>query len=309
MTMETIAQKPQGVSTYDFETGATTYDLSQMTAGQRWRCAISQATEAARRRFPHSTDRIERAYELVHAAKVVLHPREKTATVRSSDGTRAYTVNGVCECPDATRAPEAYCKHRLAVSILREALETMKVFGTASGLITLAPKRLATDEETPVTTPEPAQDPEIPAMPPVTTAVRHLDMTTWPTDAMPEQATPVLAAEVIPSTPRIPREFLYEIRGHTAILWGGLLHMAHAAGMHSMQVDVVTVTPEYAVMRATARFNDGGEWSDIGDASPTNVGKQIAPHFIRMASTRAMARCLRTALNIPYVASCELSDD
>ena len=40
---------------------------------------------------------------------------------------------------------------------------------------------------------------------------------------------------------------------------------------------------------ATAKFNDGGEWSDIGDATPQNVGKKVSAAFIRMASTRAMA--------------------
>ena len=84
--------------------------------------------------------------------------------------------------------------------------------------------------------------------------------------------------------------------------------MAHEAGLYSMVVDVVTVTPGFAVMRATARFNDGGVWSDIGDASPDNVGKQMQASFIRMASTRAMARVVRTALDVPYLAACELPD-
>jgi hypothetical protein len=108
--------------------------------------------------------------------------------------------------------------------------------------------------------------------------------------------------------PSIPREFLYEVEGATAIRWGGLLHIAHQAGLFSMEVDVVTVTPEFAVMRATARFNDGGVWSDLGDATPANVSKKVGKHFIRMASTRAMARVCRLALNIPYVCSVELDD-
>lgn len=279
--MATIAQTTQGVSTYDLETGTTTYDLTQMSAGLRWQCAVSQATEAARRRFPHSLDRIERAYSLVHAASVVLHPATKSATVTSSDGTRTYHVNGTCACPDAPRAPEAYCKHRLAAAILRKAVGLVEEWKAATAPVTMTPQALETTEEVA----EPVTEEPVPT------------------------AAPVLEAEVEGSTPRIPREFLYDRHGTTAILWGGLLHMAHEAGMHSMTVDVVTVTPEVAVMRATARFNDGGEWSDIGDAAPGNVGTRIAPHFIRMASTRAMARVLRLALDVPYVCSCELSDD
>lgn len=293
--MSSIAQKPTGVSSYDWETGATTFNVPQMDAGTRFRCAISQATEAARRRFPHSNDRIERAYELVHAAKVVLHPKTRTATVTSSDGTKTYTVNGVCACPDASKAPESWCKHRLAVAILKKALEIMKAFGTASGPVTIQAEKLPTEEEeTSVTveesvTVEPEPEPE-------------------PVPVIEAEVVPVLEAEVVPIPPRIPREFLYDNHGTPAILWGGLLHMAHEAGLCAMQVDVVTVTPEFAVMRATATFNDGGVWTDIGDATPLTVGKKVKDSFIRMASTRAKARCLRTALDIDYMAHCELPD-
>jgi hypothetical protein len=46
--------------------------------------------------------------------------------------------------------------------------------------------------------------------------------------------------------------------------------------------------------------------SDIGDASPASVGRNIAPHLIRMASTRATSRALRTLLNEGSVAFEEL---
>ena len=316
-----LPEKPMGVSTYDWETGETTYDVPRMDAGQRWRCSISQATEAARRRFPHSNDRIERAYELVHAAKVVLHPKDKTATVTSSDGSRSYHVNGACECPDAVKAPEGWCKHRLSVGILRKALEIMKTFGMAKGPVTIQAEKLATEEEA---------APDLPVLEPVTTTVQmptcpefqaavtqpdaprmvtvhEADVGTIEDDGF-DPLAPVVEAEVIPSVPRIPREFLYDNHGTPAILWGGLLHMAHQSGLCALQVDVVTVSETFAVMRATATFNDGGVWTDIGDATPQNVGKKVAASFIRMASTRAKARCLRTALDIDYVAHCELPD-
>ena len=315
--MTSVAQKPQGVSTYNWETGETTFDVTQMNAGQKFRCAISQATEAARRRFPHSNDRIERAFELVHAAKVVLHPATKTATVTSSDGAKAYTVHGVCECPDAsTKAPEGYCKHHLAVLILKKALEIMKAFGTATAPVTLPAEKLATEEEeTPVET--------IPTIPQVQTAVRHLDMATWPTvepvtaepvtevvepaPAVSEPA-PVLEAEVVPSFPRIPREFLYERQGHTAILFGGLLHMAHQQGLLSLSEAVTHVADSYVLAEARAEFHDGRVFRGIGDSTPDNVGKLVKLHWRRMAGTRAKARALRDALNIPYVCSVELDD-
>ena len=281
--MGTIPENTNHVqmSTYDWETGATTYNAPAMDAGQRFRCAISQATEAARKRFPHSSDRIEKAYALVHEGKVVLHPQTKTATVGSSDGTKAYTVNGHCDCPDAPRAPEGVCKHKFAALILRKASVLVKAFTQATE---------------PVTVQAEAMDVQ---------AVEAAAVETSEPEAAPAA---IVEAEVIPSVPHIPREFLYEVEGATAIRWGGLLHLAHQAGLCSMTVEVVTVSTDLAVMRATATFNDGGVWTDIGDSSPQNVSKKVGKHFIRMASTRAMARCLRTAMDIPFVSSVELDE-
>jgi hypothetical protein len=38
-------------------------------------------------------------------------------------------------------------------------------------------------------------------------------------------------------------------------------------------------------------------FTGIGDASPANVSRNIAPHIIRQAETRAKARALRDAIN------------
>lgn len=61
-----------------------------------------------------------------------------------------------------------------------------------------------------------------------------------------------------------------------------------------------------AIVHARAGFKllDGSErwvfgpFDGIGDASAENVGKNIEPHKIRMAETRAKARALRDLLNI-----------
>ena len=54
-----------------------------------------------------------------------------------------------------------------------------------------------------------------------------------------------------------------------------------------------------------------GVFSGYGDASAANVGRMIAPHIIRMAETRAVARALRLACNIGMTSREELggSDD
>lgn len=131
-----------------------------------------------------------------------------------------------------------------------------------------------------------------------------------------EQAlgTGAAASERAPdASPRAPfplaEEFVYEVQGVKAVLFSGLVHLALARGLTSVIVDVVSVSETLAVMRATVTFRDGLTWTDVGDASPQNVGNRIKPHFIRMAATRAMARCLRHALDIPYVCKAELLDE
>ena len=217
-----LPEKPKGVSTYDWETGETTYDVTQMDAGQRWRCAISQATEAARKRFPHSADRTQRAHALVSEGKVVLHPTTGGATVMSTDGTQTYRVKDTCECPDASRAPEGWCKHALAVAILKKALVLVEQFKAATAPVTLTAQALETEEVDEV------EGPEIPALEPVTSAVRQLDPAVWPgqeeSTGEPVEATEpacVAHAEVVPSLPRIPREFLYDITATPAISVAG----------------------------------------------------------------------------------------
>jgi hypothetical protein len=51
-----------------------------------------------------------------------------------------------------------------------------------------------------------------------------------------------------------------------------------------------------------AIFEDGRRFEGSGDATPSNVTKKVAPHFRRVALTRAKSRALRDALNIDMVA-------
>ena len=107
-------------------------------------------------------------------------------------------------------------------------------------------------------------------------------------------------------------EYMIERQGKRFVLYAGLLDAAHARGLRSIETELLQVPSaengEVAVARAVVRTEDG-KFSGIGDASPQNVGRAIAPHVIRMAETRAKARALRDAINVGVTALEELGGE
>lgn len=107
-------------------------------------------------------------------------------------------------------------------------------------------------------------------------------------------------------------EYMIERQGKRFVLYAGLLEEAHARGLRSIETELLQVplaeNGEVAIARAVVRTEDG-KFTGIGDASPQNVGRMIAPHTIRMAETRAKARALRDAINVGVASIEELGDD
>jgi hypothetical protein len=110
----------------------------------------------------------------------------------------------------------------------------------------------------------------------------------------------------------VREEFMITRQGKQYVLFAGLLDEAHQNGLRGIDTELVQVpTAEngnVAVIKATVEMEDGRTFSGIGDASPENVGRNIVPHIIRMAETRAKARALRDAVNVGATALEELSD-
>ncbi len=107
-------------------------------------------------------------------------------------------------------------------------------------------------------------------------------------------------------------EFLITRQGKQYVLFQGLLDEAHSLGLRGIDTDLIQIPDDsngnVAIVKATAEMDDGRRFSGLGDASPDNVGRNIAPHVIRMAETRAKARALRDAVNVGATALEELSD-
>jgi predicted amidohydrolase YtcJ len=110
----------------------------------------------------------------------------------------------------------------------------------------------------------------------------------------------------------VREEYMIERQGKRFVLYAGLLEEAHGRGLRSIETELLQIPKsengEVAIVRAVVRTEDG-KFTGIGDASPENVNRTIAPHVIRMAETRAKARALRDAINVGVTAFEELGGE
>ena len=123
----------------------------------------------------------------------------------------------------------------------------------------------------------------------------------------------VLEAQILEKRkPKLDERFIKQVEGKDFALYSGLLDLAHQKNLTSMEVDLLqypTKENEHtAVCKAVAKTANGGVFVDVGDANPMNCNSKVAKHIIRMASTRAKARCLRDLTNIGMTCLEELGD-
>jgi len=100
---------------------------------------------------------------------------------------------------------------------------------------------------------------------------------------------------------------IVKLQGREYVLFSGLLRTAHDNGLTSIDTEIISWEPDAraAVVRAVVE-GSRGRYSAHGDASPANVGKNIASACLRMSETRAIARALRSYLGIGMTALSEL---
>lgn len=91
---------------------------------------------------------------------------------------------------------------------------------------------------------------------------------------------------------------MVKVQGKDYVTYEERLSMAHAAGLQSVDVELVKWDGETAICKAVVTMDDGRSASDIGDANSDNTGPNISPHRIRQASTRAKSRAFGIILNV-----------
>lgn len=96
----------------------------QAPSADAFLAAVRQVSELAHAKLPEALHgRLERATGLVLSGAVWVEEDGHTCHVRASNGQGWYAVNGHCRCTDHTKAPEGWCKHRLACALYRRVTE------------------------------------------------------------------------------------------------------------------------------------------------------------------------------------------
>jgi hypothetical protein len=112
--------------------------------------------------------------------------------------------------------------------------------------------------------------------------------------------------------PKLDERFIKNIEGKDFVLYAGLLDLSTQVGMSSMEVEIVQIPTKengmMAICKAYVESKRGETFSDVGDASPENCNYKVAKHLLRMSSTRAKARCLRSLTNVGITCLEELGD-
>ena len=112
--------------------------------------------------------------------------------------------------------------------------------------------------------------------------------------------------------PKLDERWIIEIEGNQFVKYAGLLDYAHQIGIGSIEVEPLQLPTKdngnFAICRASVVSKVGESFTDIGDANPGNCSSKVVKHLLRLASTRAIARALRSFTNVGLTALEELED-
>ena len=112
--------------------------------------------------------------------------------------------------------------------------------------------------------------------------------------------------------PKLDERFITEIEGSEFVKYPGLLDLGHQKGILKIEVDPLQFPTKengnFAICKALVVSKTGETFIDVGDANPANCSARVAKHLLRMASTRSIARALRSFTNIGMTCLEELAD-
>jgi hypothetical protein len=96
-------------------------------ARKAFREAVEIVAQKAREALPEANGRIDSAIKIVLQGDVELLEDGRAKVASQSNGTTKYfIVNGSCECPDAKKATQGFCKHRIAYGLYKRAFSLAK---------------------------------------------------------------------------------------------------------------------------------------------------------------------------------------
>lgn len=102
--------------------------------------------------------------------------------------------------------------------------------------------------------------------------------------------------------PAIKEKYTVKVKGVDTVTYPGKLDYGHQQGIKKLCTEIVQFpnkdNDNTAICMALVETEDGRIFSDIGDASPSNVPSGCVQSYIRIASTRAKSRALGDAYNI-----------
>jgi len=112
--------------------------------------------------------------------------------------------------------------------------------------------------------------------------------------------------------PKLDERWIIKIENKDFVQYAGLLDLGHQKGIAQIEVDPIQLPNQdngnFAICKATVVSKTGDSFTDIGDANPQNCSSKVRAHLLRMASTRAIARALRSFTNIGMTCLEELAD-
>lgn len=115
------------VASYDWESDTWTHHHGDNPARIAWREAVTEVADKAKAALPACNGRVEKAASIVLAGDVEMFSDGTAKVASQSNGQTVYhIVNGECPCKDFLKAPQGFCKHKLAHGIHKRAVALAK---------------------------------------------------------------------------------------------------------------------------------------------------------------------------------------